>query len=46
MNNNFKIAPLTDNNEVINDISRMESELKKKVGMDIILIAYTNAEKK
>ncbi len=46
MNNKFKIAPLADNNEAINDISRLESELKKKAGMDIVLIAYTNSENK
>ncbi|MDF2989253.1 MAG: hypothetical protein K0R50_4763 [Eubacterium sp.] len=45
MDNNFKIAPL-DNHEIINDISRLESELKKKSGMDIVLIAYTKAENK
>ncbi len=45
MDNNFKIAPLVDNHEIIDDISRLETELKKKSGMDIILIAYTNENK-
>ncbi len=45
MDNNFKIAPLVDNHEIIDDISRLESELKKKSGMDIVLIAYTNENK-
>lgn len=45
MDNNFKIAPLVDNHEIIDDISRLETELKKKSGMDIVLIAYTNENK-
>jgi hypothetical protein len=41
MDNNFKLAPLGDNHDIVDDISRFEHELKQKTGKDIVLIAYT-----
>lgn len=46
MDNNFKIAPIVNNHELIEDISKLEFELKKKSGMDIVLIAYTKEQSK
>ena len=46
MERNVKLAPLLDNHDIVNDISKYEHELKKKTGKDIILIAYMKEESK
>lgn len=40
MNNSFKLAPLANNEEVLQYISKYENDLKTKTGKDIVLIAY------
>lgn len=41
MDNLYKLVSLASQDEVIKDITKYEIELKKKVGQDIVLIAYT-----
>lgn len=45
MDSNFELAPLSQNNDIINDLSKYENELKKKMGKDVVLIAYTKEAK-
>lgn len=42
----YNLIPLTNQDDVINDITRYENELKKKVGQDVVLIAYSKDTKK
>lgn len=41
MNNKYKLVSLASRDEVINDITKYEMELRNKVGQEIVLIAYT-----
>ena len=41
MNKSYKLVSLGNQDEVIKDITKYETELKKKIGQDIVLIAYT-----
>lgn len=41
MDKMYKIVALNSQDEVIKDITKYEMELKKKVGQDVVLIAYT-----
>ena len=41
MESMYKLESLPNQAEVIKDITKYENELKKKVGKDVVLIAYT-----
>jgi hypothetical protein len=45
MDNSYKLVSLASQDEVIKDITKYENELEKKVGQDIVLIAYTKDTK-
>ncbi|MCR4436930.1 MAG: hypothetical protein QHH06_12405 [Clostridiales bacterium] len=41
MNDNYRLASLAKQDDLINEISRYENELTKRTGQDIVLIAYS-----
>jgi hypothetical protein len=41
MENNYKFAQMTNKEELLQQITNLEKELTKKIGNDIVLIAYT-----
>ena len=41
MSDQYKIASLNNKDDIIRDISKYESDLKKKLGQDVVLIAYS-----
>ena len=42
MEKSYKLADITNDKDIINKISRFEEELAKKMGHDVVLIAYTD----
>jgi hypothetical protein len=45
MDNSYRLVSLASQDEIIEDITKYEIELEKKVGQDIVLIAYTKDTK-
>lgn len=41
MDNNYKFAQMTNKEELLQQITNLEKELSRKIGNDIVLIAYT-----
>lgn len=40
----YKYASITNNNEIISQISQYENEISEKYGNNVILIAYSKEE--
>jgi hypothetical protein len=45
MNGSYQLASLDNQIDILNVISKYESELKSKLGQEVVLIAYTKSDR-
>jgi hypothetical protein len=43
--NNYRLAAFNNSQDLLEDIARYESEMKRKLGQEVVLIAYTKDSK-
>lgn len=46
MDDSFRLAALANSEDLLRDITKFEHELAKKIGSDVVLVAYTRDRNK
>jgi hypothetical protein len=44
-NNGYRLASFNNSQDLLKDISRYESDMERKLGQEVVLIAYTKDSK-